>query len=110
MLTILVLVKPFLYLSSIFGGLSKLSRLENLFLVAQFANVLRILISYNKVFYNPYLYLHRNLSNGPWISLRIFLWFRVRMVYLFVLISLLSSVNSSLFLWGWESLSRLSMC
>ena len=104
MLPILVHVKPLLHFSSICGGLIQLSRLGNLWLVAQFANVLRMLISYSKVFYSPYLYLHGNLSNGLWILLLIFLWFRVRMAYLFVLISLVSSVDSSLFSWVRESL------
>ena len=78
--------------------------LGNLYLVAQFANVLRMLISCSKGFYSPYLSIHGNLSNGLWISLQILLEFRVRMACLFVLISLVSSVNSSLFLWGRESL------
>ena len=75
-----------------------------MWLVAQFANLLRMLISYSKVFCSPYLYLHGNLSNGPWIPLQIFLWFRVRMACLFILINLVSSVDSSLFSWGRESL------
>ena len=62
------------------------------------------MLSYSKVFYSPYLYLYGNLSNGLWISLLIFLWFRVWMVYLYVLISFVSSVASSLFLWVSESL------
>ena len=87
MLPILVYVKPLLHFSSMCGGLIQLSRLGNLWLVAQFANVLRMLISYSQVFYSPYLYLHGSLSNGLWILLLIFLWFRVRMAYLSVLIS-----------------------
>ena len=75
-----------------------------MWLVAQFANILRMLISYSQVFYSYYLHIHRSLSNGLWILLLIFLWFRVRMACLSVLISLVSSVNSSLFSWVRESL------
>ena len=94
---ILVYAKLLLHFSSVCSGLIQLSRLGNLQLVAQFANVLRMLISYSQVFYSPYLYLHRILSNGLWILLLIFLWFRVRIAYLSVLINLVSSVDSSLF-------------
>ena len=69
-------------------------------MVVWFANILRMLMSYSKVFYSPYLYLQGNLSNGLRISLQIFLWFRVRMAYLYVLISLVSSVKSSFFYGG----------
>ena len=75
-----------------------------MWLVAQFSNVLRMLISYSQVFYSPYLYLYGSLSNGLWILLLIFLWFRVRMACISVLISLVSFVDSSLFLWAGESL------
>ena len=61
-------------------------------------------ISCSKVIYSPYLYLHWNLGNRQWISLWILPWFRVRMACLFVLISLVNSVYSSLFSWGRESL------
>ena len=104
MLPILVHVKPLLHFSSICDGLIQLSRLGNLWLVAQFANVLRMLKSYSQVFYSPYLFLHRSLSNALWTLLPIFLWFRVIIAYLSVLISLVSSVNSSLFSWVRESL------
>ena len=103
-LTILVFVKLLLLFRSVCGGLIQLSRLGNLWLVVQFANVLRLLISYSQVFFSPYLYLNRSLSNGLWILLLIFLWFRARMACLSVLISLVSSVDSSLFLWVRESL------
>ena len=63
-----------------------------------------MLISCTRVFYSSYLSLHGNLSTRPWVLLLIFLWFRVKRAYLFVLISLVSSVISSLFLWGRESL------
>ena len=63
-----------------------------------------MLISYSRVFYSPYLYLTGSLSNGLWILLPIFLWFRVRMACLSILISLVSSFNSPLFSWVRESL------
>ena len=69
-------------------------------MVVWFANILRMLMSHRKVFYSPYLYLQGNLSNGLRISLQIFLWFRVRMAYLYLLISLVSSVNPSFFYGG----------
>ena len=75
-----------------------------MWLVAQFANVLRMLLSYSPFFYSTYLSLHGSLSNGLWILLLIFLWFRVRIAYLSVLTSLVSSVDSSLFSWVRECL------
>ena len=84
MLPISVYVKPLLNFTSMCGGLIQLSRFGNLWLVAQFANMLRMLISYGKVFYSPYLFLHRTFSNGLWISLQILLQFGVRMAYLCV--------------------------
>ena len=84
---ILVHVKPLVLLSSVCGGLIQLSSLGNLWLVAQFANILRMLISYSPVFYSLYLYLHGSLSSRLWILLLIFLCFRVRMACLSVLIS-----------------------
>ena len=104
MLPILVLIKPFLPCSSMYNRLNQLSRLGNLWLVAQFANVRRMSLSCSKVVSGLYLSLQGNLSNALWISLQIFLQFRVRMACLYVLISLISSISSSLYLWGRESL------
>ena len=61
-------------------------------------------MSCSKGFYSPYLYLYGNLSNELQISLWSFLWFQVRMAYLYILISLVSSVDSSLSSWGRKSL------
>ena len=104
MLPILVYINPLLHYSSVCSSLIQLSKLGNLQLVEHFANVLRMLISYSKFFYSPYLYLHGNLSNELWILLQIFLKFWIRMAYLCVLISLVSSVDSSLFSLERESL------
>ena len=112
MLPILVLLKLLLHCSSMCGSFSQLNRLGNLQLVVYLANVVRMIISCSKDFYSPYVYLHKNLNNIPWVSLQIFLQFMVRMVCLFVLTSLVSSVHSSIFLCGRESLvlSRYHNC
>ena len=60
MLPILVVIKPFMHCNSIFGGLSRLSRLGYLWGFALFANIVRILIGCSKVIYRPYLYLQGN--------------------------------------------------
>ena len=104
MLNTLVHVKPSLHCYNMCGSFSQLGRLGNLWLVAQFENILQMLISCSNFFYSLYLSLNRNLSSGIWISLQNFLRFRVRMICLFVLMNLASFVDSSLLLQGKKSL------